>query len=245
MGQNTRIDKISRDKIIDELKRAAEVFNYIEFKRHDFNKVANISSLTVKREFGSWEKALAYLAEIGIDLKCRRKGYFNDKELFDEMERIWTQLGHRPSIIEWDAGNPKISHSTYIRYFKGWQNACLKFIEYKMGSSILTDDELSDTLQQQSIQSSTPQYKQENTRTIPLGIRLKILDRDNFRCVFCGRSPATDVGVKLHIDHKIPFSKGGRSSIDNLQTLCQECNLGKSDKEIGKNTPNSRTNGKT
>ena len=50
------------------------------------------------------------------------------------------------------------------------------------------------------------------------------------RCVFCGRSPAMDKGVVLHIDHKMPFSKGGTTSLDNLQTLCYECNLGKGNK---------------
>jgi len=61
-------------------------------------------------------------------------------------------------------------------------------------------------------------------------IRLQVLNRDSFRCIFCGRSPATEVGVKLHIDHIVPFSKGGKSTLDNLQTLCSDCNLGKSDR---------------
>jgi len=63
-------------------------------------------------------------------------------------------------------------------------------------------------------------------------LRLKVLNRDNFKCVFCGKSPATDFGTKLHIDHIIPFSKGGTSTLDNLQTLCEDCNLGKSDMRI-------------
>ena len=74
----------------------------------------------------------------------------------------------------------------------------------------------------------------ENSRNVPLILRLKVLQRDNFRCVFCGKSPATDLGTKLHIDHIFPFSKGGKSILENLQTLCEECNLGKSDREIEK-----------
>ncbi len=45
------------------------------------------------------------------------------------------------------------------------------------------------------------------------------------KCQICGRS-AKD-GAILHIDHIIPISKGGRTEIDNLRTLCQSCNLGK------------------
>jgi hypothetical protein len=68
-------------------------------------------------------------------------------------------------------------------------------------------------------------------RTIPLAWRYKVLKRDNCRCIACGRS-AMENGVILHIDHKIPFSLGGLTSLENLQTLCQECNLSKSNKFI-------------
>lgn len=59
-------------------------------------------------------------------------------------------------------------------------------------------------------------------------LRYDILKRDNFRCQICGAS-ASD-GVKLHVDHIIPVSKGGLTEISNLRTLCDRCNLGKSDK---------------
>ena len=36
-------------------------------------------------------------------------------------------------------------------------------------------------------------------------------------------------GVTLHIDHIIPVSKGGTDELSNLQTLCADCNLNKSD----------------
>jgi len=69
-------------------------------------------------------------------------------------------------------------------------------------------------------------------RNIPLGMRYKILKRDNFKCVACGRT--VDDGIKLHIDHKIPFSLGGLTEMSNLQTLCNECNISKSNKFIDK-----------
>ena len=59
-------------------------------------------------------------------------------------------------------------------------------------------------------------------------LRYDILKRDNFRCQICGAC-AND-GVKLHVDHIIPVSKGGLTEISNLRTLCDRCNLGKSDK---------------
>lgn len=50
-----------------------------------------------------------------------------------------------------------------------------------------------------------------------------------FRCTYCGRSPVTHPGVILHCDHIIPWSKGGKTWLINLQTLCAECNFGKGD----------------
>lgn len=67
-------------------------------------------------------------------------------------------------------------------------------------------------------------------RDIPPGLRYKILKRDNFRCVKCGRSPATDPAVQLQVDHKLSWSNGGDNSEANLQTLCSDCNLGKSNR---------------
>lgn len=59
-------------------------------------------------------------------------------------------------------------------------------------------------------------------------LRYDVLKRDNFKCQICGSS-AQD-GVKLHVDHIIPVSKGGKTHLTNLRTLCDRCNMGKSDK---------------
>ena len=70
-----------------------------------------------------------------------------------------------------------------------------------------------------------------NTRAISDKLRYQVLKRDNFKCCACGASPAKDPSVELHIDHIIPWSKGGESTLKNLQTLCSKCNIGKSDSE--------------
>lgn len=59
-------------------------------------------------------------------------------------------------------------------------------------------------------------------------IRYDVLKRDGFKCQICGAS-AQD-GATLHVDHIIPVSKGGKTEMSNLQTLCDRCNLGKSNK---------------
>jgi len=60
-------------------------------------------------------------------------------------------------------------------------------------------------------------------------VRLEVLQRDNYSCVICGRSPVTVPGLILEVDHVEPFSKGGADALANYQTLCQRCNRGKGD----------------
>ena len=71
--------------------------------------------------------------------------------------------------------------------------------------------------------------KNKTSRKISDKLRYQVLKRDNFKCCACGASPAKDPSIELHIDHVIPYAKGGETVLDNLQTLCSKCNLGKSD----------------
>jgi hypothetical protein len=64
------------------------------------------------------------------------------------------------------------------------------------------------------------------TRTASPGLRYRVFARDGFRCVICGRNVKEDK-VKLQADYIIPYSAGGRTVLDNMQTLCRDCNVGK------------------
>jgi hypothetical protein len=59
---------------------------------------------------------------------------------------------------------------------------------------------------------------------IPEDVKLLVFSRDEGACVRCGKRE------KLHFDHVIPVAKGGGNSEDNIQILCEYCNLQKSDK---------------
>lgn len=52
-------------------------------------------------------------------------------------------------------------------------------------------------------------------------LRFYIYERDGYRCRKCGSEN------NLEIDHIIPISKGGKSTPNNLQTLCHKCNYEK------------------
>ena len=66
-------------------------------------------------------------------------------------------------------------------------------------------------------------------------IRKSIYERDGYRCRKCGSN------YELEIDHIFPISKGGKSTYDNLQTLCHDCNSKKSNIiEAGVANPRTR-----
>ena len=71
------------------------------------------------------------------------------------------------------------------------------------------------------------QIRLERAKLTP-SMRYDILKRDHFRCQICGSSSSD--GVKLHVDHIVPVSRGGKTEPSNLRTLCDRCNLGKSSK---------------
>lgn len=76
---------------------------------------------------------------------------------------------------------------------------------------------------------------------IPNSLRFKVLQRDNFRCVYCG---AASSATQLHIDHVEPKSKGGENEIDNYVAACASCNSGKSAGDVlGKRDEQSKNNG--
>ena len=56
-------------------------------------------------------------------------------------------------------------------------------------------------------------------------LRHECFKRDNYTCVECGRKPPQ---VVLHCDHIISKDDGGTDELDNLQTLCEGCNISKS-----------------
>ena len=74
---------------------------------------------------------------------------------------------------------------------------------------------------------SKSKIKPKRTRYIPSTVRYAVLNQDNNCCVACG---VTAKKTQLQVDHIIPFSLGGSNEIDNLQTLCIDCNRGKSDR---------------
>lgn len=62
---------------------------------------------------------------------------------------------------------------------------------------------------------------------------LSIFYKYDYKCAYCkydNDNHNIDYGENLHLDHIIPFSKGGLTIVDNTQLLCRPCNSKKSNK---------------
>ena len=89
--------------------------------------------------------------------------------------------------------------------------------------------DIGDELSSINFETTTRKYNQANQRKLMTQeLRNKIKERDNYTCQICGKYMPDEVG--LHIDHIIPISKGGKTVEQNLQVLCDKCNLRKSNR---------------
>ena len=82
--------------------------------------------------------------------------------------------------------------------------------------------ELEKIVTQELIDSGELFGEQPKRPPIPREVVDAVYRRDGGRCVYCGSTE------NLQLDHIIPFSKGGATILENLQLLCQKCNLEKS-----------------
>jgi len=59
--------------------------------------------------------------------------------------------------------------------------------------------------------------------------RLKIFERDSYRCYYCGKQLTRFTAT---LDHVEPISRGGDNSYDNLITSCLHCNSQRSNRPV-------------
>ena len=137
------------------------------------------------------------------------------------MQQVWVQLGRQPRYEDMQTPISQYCAGTYINKFGSWATALESFAEYAWKNSLENTISSKDLLIGTETRKKTP-------RNVNLRLRYFILQRDNYKCKRCGNSPAMDGTITLHIDHITPWSKGGETAAGNLQTLCSNCNFGKS-----------------
>lgn len=86
----------------------------------------------------------------------------------------------------------------------------------------------SDLSESNEINAHAAKAAEMKVRVMP-ALRWQVFQRDQWKCVACGRN--SHDGVILHVDHIIPRSRGGLDVLENFQTLCDVCNIGKSNRD--------------
>lgn len=201
-------------QLLESLETYSKINNYQYFATTEYDKwEAKIAhSDTFVTRFGSWAKALRI-----IGVEGGREREYTPEELIENLENIWKEIKYPPGKRQLAKYGRKISERPYKRLWGSVQSACKQVALFHEGK--ISENQL-------LLKSNVKNER----KTIPLNIRWAVLKRDNYTCKKCGRSPGKDHSVELEIDHIIPVAKSGANDINNLQTLCHECNQGKKDK---------------
>jgi hypothetical protein len=77
-------------------------------------------------------------------------------------------------------------------------------------------------------------YYQFFRSSIPNKLRNEILERDKYKCQYCGSdlTELEEMGFPAHVDHVKPRRSGGKHNPENLAACCWKCNLGKKDFDL-------------
>jgi 5-methylcytosine-specific restriction endonuclease McrA len=210
------------DELIADVKRVALELGKDAVTIEEQNERGRFHATTLTRRFGSW---MTVLEKAGLQ-QTRTPMNIPEEDLFRNLEEIWTHLGRQPRYQDLKGDVSRYCNTTYAKRFGSWRKALEAFVAF-----INREDEES-SMTNANDPHVAKQAKQRGTRDINWRLRFIVMRRDNFKCRACGRSPATDPTVTLDVDHIKAWSKGGPTVLENLQTLCTKCNIGKSDLEF-------------
>lgn len=208
--ENPKNKKINTQDLLDDLTLVSKKSSKSP-TIEEYNANGKYESSVIIRRFGTWNNALH---KVGLAINNRQ---WSEEELFNNLQEVWIKKGKQPARRDMDDKNfSKISSGAYLRHFNTWQDALNQFVKY-----INTEDSADI-----EVQLKVVSYTHKTKRDIPPGLRFKVLNRDCFRCCACGATRALDPTVELEVDHIVPYSKGGETVLENLQTLCKRCNRG-------------------
>ena len=219
-----RIQPPQDSELLHDLRRVSALINTGSLTSRQYQPLGRFSIGLFYIRFGSWPKAV-----IAAGLNEAPKGGLSAEALLDNLHALWLALGHQPTTLDLCPPLSKYSIRPYRRVFGNWRNALVKMVEKFSDAATRSTPQQDHPHQAADLFVINERAQPHDSRNIKWRIRHLVMKRDHFKCTACGASPATNPGTELHVDHIIPVSKGGTSVIENLQTLCRICNLGKGD----------------
>ena len=217
------------ERLIADLKRVAQELGKETLTHKEYSVHGHYAPSTLIRHFGSWQSAL-----LQNGLNRSRIYRVPEERYFENLEYIWRTLGRQPRYSDMQKPFSKYSAKAYAQKFRTWRKALEAFIEFvNKEDVVVTEPDQYD--QQRPVDSSITvvtnkisHTKRKTSRVISWRLRFLVMRRDNFRCCLCGTVQNVDQNISLEVDHIVPWSLGGETIMDNLQTLCNRCNNGKS-----------------
>lgn len=209
---------VSEAELIADLQRVAHALNSNTVPQKKYGEIGVYDYSTVIRRFGSWNVALNLAA-----LSLSNELDISDDRLFENLLVLWQHNGRQPRRSELSAPPSTFSQTPYNRRFGSWTASLEAFVNFANGTGV----------ESATTQDGGETARRSTGRDPSLRLRWHVLQSDRFTCRACGASPALTPGVELHVDHIVPWSKGGETVLANLQTLCSVCNLGKSNVHPG------------
>ena len=220
-----RTNSVTDAELLSDLQRASEETGKQSLTMAEYKEYGRYDPSTIIRHFETWNKALNMA---GLQISNRQ---YTDQELFDNLAEIWFKIGHQPSRRELSLFRSPISYKAYERRFNKWAVALKMFVEYY---NAIDDINLEQRIEQYTKNESA--YSHKTKREPNKRMRVAVLYRDHLRCCICGASRDKNPELELHVDHIIPWAKGGETTMDNLQTLSAACNWGKGDQLFTENS---------
>lgn len=220
---------LSLDEFIEDVKRVAVELGVKSLTMGEYKQFGKFqASYPYNHHDVTWNIVLRMANLDSTPFRLGRGKEISNEELFADIERVWIKIGRQPTITDLRKGYFNFSQNTFCRRFGGWRQALTAFVSYINSGDKYDVPDAADPVFENHDEEKQPKH-QKGHREPNLRLRFRVMQRDNFKCCLCGRNPATDPSVVLVVDHIYPWSKGGETTYDNLQTLCEECNLGKSD----------------
>jgi hypothetical protein len=218
----TKFQNVAAEELIVDIQRVARLVGVAALTGEQYYQHGRYSQRVVSRHFGTWKRAAKT-----AHLEAAQNYQISDEDLFENMEQVWRHLGRQPTVTEMAPPLSRFCGKTYATRFGGYRKALEAFVAAVDDGTSFRGARTAEPISQlATAKHSLPRHR--TPRTLNWRLRFLTLRRDGFRCRACGRSPANEAGVELEVDHVLAWSEGGETILENLQSLCQQCNGGKS-----------------
>lgn len=245
MVARIRIDEYQKIRLEKQVIKTSQALNYLlkeneQFEFYDFSKpkeyYANVDTKDKYDRFNFDYYMMGIINTKRDEIESVRLFKHENDQIADDYTEVLNRMSYMyEHQIESDAYKlieAKLIEEIKLDYYKSdpvWRVVCCYISPQARNSykrvkdySLADIDELIQISLKEEKRKDTMEYQRS---LVTPTLRYEVMRRDRFRCCICGRN--VQDGVVLHVDHIKPVSKGGKTELSNLRTLCSTCNWGK------------------